>query len=430
MTDMRFNARPIAIVAFFALATIPCFADSEVDSSDVGEVEEKTYRTEDEYDEEFDRIKEKYADDPLRMKQELRDLDRNRLAELEEQYGDLEQYLADHPEGDVSDEIRGLREYFDSEAELKRLMEDNRIDDLGKWLEDNRDDPRAKEIAELSDFLSNYYDDAGSNAEKENETSEKELDRVPETSKDGGEALKRAGELFSKGFNAKSGDRTGAVMDSLIKQLGKESSWGAAADRIAGKPTPATSTKGKAASSTRNKKGRHSAGTSALLREMESDDDSPVRLSELPENVSQYLDEMTYEELDWSFGGFDGSEAEGSQVMIGGLEMSKNGLSFEYDFDLATWGLEETQYEGGPHGGAIACLFVLDNDGNWVGGKFDWISSSRQMREFANIYGTGPEGVYGGWDLSNVPKSTTAAFVIVSADGKLRSNVITARWDR
>ena len=116
--------------------------------------------------------------------------------------------------------------------------------------------------------------------------------------------------------------------------------------------------------------------------------------------------------------------------MIGGLEMSKNGLSFEYDFDLSTWGLEETQYEGGPHGGAIACLFVLDNDGKWVGGKFDWISSSRRTRGFENIYGTGPEGAYGGWDLSNVPKSTTAAFVIVSADGKLRSNVITARWDR
>ena len=60
-----------------------------------------------------------------------------------------------------------------------------------------------------------------------------------------------------------------------------------------------------------------------------------------------------------------------------------------------------------------------------VGGKFDWISSSRSTRDFKNIYGG-----YGGWNLSNVPKTTTAAFVIVSKDGKWRSNIVVGLWER
>ena len=145
---------------------------------------------------------------------------------------------------------------------------------------------------------------------------------------------------------------------------------------------------------------------------------------EVPEN---YLDEADYSSFNWDFGGFRGgdavsfsskAEAVGGPV-IGDLKIGKEGLSFHYEEGLSSWGLEDTDAS------ALACLFVLDNDGNWVGGKFDWISTSRHSRSFENVYSG-----YNGWDLSNVPKTTTAAFVIVSKDGKKRSNVITAQWER
>lgn len=147
---------------------------------------------------------------------------------------------------------------------------------------------------------------------------------------------------------------------------------------------------------------------------------------ELPEAPDNYLDEENFAAFDWSFGGFKGGDAvwggdpgNGSGPVIGNLKMGKDGLSFTYENGLAGWGLEKDDAS------ALACLFVKDNDGNWVGGKFDWISTSRQTRDFKNIYSG-----YNGWDLSNVPKTTTVAFVIVSKNGKWRSNVITALWER
>ena len=64
------------------------------------------------------------------------------------------------------------------------------------------------------------------------------------------------------------------------------------------------------------------------------------------------------------------------------------------------------------------------SDGSWVGGKFDWISSSRRSRDFANVYGG-----YDGWSLAGVPSPCAAAFVIISPDGKRRSNVISGTWN-
>lgn len=147
---------------------------------------------------------------------------------------------------------------------------------------------------------------------------------------------------------------------------------------------------------------------------------------ELPEVPKNYLDEAPFPDFDWGYGGFRGGKSvwggdpeNGTGPVIGDLKMGKDGLSFEYENGLAGWGLANDE------AGALACLFVKDNDGNWVGGKFDWISTSRRTRDFTNIYNG-----YNGWDLSNVPKTTTAAFVIVSKDGKWRSNVITALWER
>ena len=97
---------------------------------------------------------------------------------------------------------------------------------------------------------------------------------------------------------------------------------------------------------------------------------------------------------------------------------SAGGVSFSYVKDLSAWG-----YAPGALGG-IACLFVQKSNGQWVGGTFDWISSSRRSRDFNNLY-IG----YEGWSLEGVPNPCQAAFVIVSPDGKRRSNVIAGTWN-
>ena len=175
---------------------------------------------------------------------------------------------------------------------------------------------------------------------------------------------------------------------------------------------------------------RASSRASTLL--MASDgtlliDEEPVPEPQPPteEPVPPPLDDVSFADFNWKYGGFRGGDAlfagdaEGSGPVISKLKIDNRGLSFNYDSDLSAWGLAHDD------AGALACLFVLDNDGEWVGGKFDWISSSRNTRDFENIH-TG----YEGWDLSNVPKFTVAAFVIVSRDGKKRSNVITSMWER
>lgn len=142
--------------------------------------------------------------------------------------------------------------------------------------------------------------------------------------------------------------------------------------------------------------------------------------SEGADTSTNSLDAVDFGILKWDFGGFrPATECLRSEVEISGLKIASNGLSFRYVHDLSVWGLGYGEAE------ALACLFVCDNDGNWVGGKFDWISSSRTKRSFENVYGG-----YGGWSLSRVPNPCPAAFVIVSRDGRKRSNVISGIWER
>lgn len=147
-------------------------------------------------------------------------------------------------------------------------------------------------------------------------------------------------------------------------------------------------------------------------------------LEEVPEG---YADEMDFGLFDWNFGGFSGEDSKWHEAgstqtgpVIGDLHFTEDGLRFQYENDLSAWGLDYDDPDG-----AVACLFVKDNDGNWIGGKFEWISSSRTTRSFQNVF----DG-YNGWDLSNVPQTTEAAFVIVSKNGKWRSNVAVATWER
>lgn len=131
-------------------------------------------------------------------------------------------------------------------------------------------------------------------------------------------------------------------------------------------------------------------------------------------------DQVPFGSLKWVYGGKpNGSGARNGGVVISGARFSSRSVSFSYVHDLSAWG-----YSSGALGG-IACLFVQKTNGQWVGGKFDWISSSRRSRGFENVFGG-----YSGWSLDGVPNPCAAAFVIVSPDGKRRSNVISGTWSR
>ena len=130
-------------------------------------------------------------------------------------------------------------------------------------------------------------------------------------------------------------------------------------------------------------------------------------------------DAVPYGSLKWTFGGVNGSGAVQSGVQISGLSLSSNGFSFKYDRNLSAWGFSHNDI------GALACFFVQKSTGEWVGGKFDWISSSRTSRDLKHC----KEG-YGGWSLAGVPNPTKAAVVIMTADGKRRSNVLSGVWRR
>ena len=131
-------------------------------------------------------------------------------------------------------------------------------------------------------------------------------------------------------------------------------------------------------------------------------------------------DQVSFGALRWSFGGIDGSGASKTSASIGGLSASGGGMSYRWTGPtLSSWGLSNTS------AGAYACFFVQRSDGAWVGGKFDWISTSRTSRSFENIL----HG-YNGWSLAGVPNPCPCAFVIVSSDRKKRTNVIASTWRR
>ena len=116
----------------------------------------------------------------------------------------------------------------------------------------------------------------------------------------------------------------------------------------------------------------------------------------------------------WKYGGVDGSKAkEDPATQIRDLKISGDGLSYAWaKGDLSNWGLSETD------AGALACAFWWDGS-RWVGGKFDWISTSRTTRDFKNI-----RDGYHGWNPDAFFGAKRRAFCILSKDGKRRTNIL------
>ena len=128
------------------------------------------------------------------------------------------------------------------------------------------------------------------------------------------------------------------------------------------------------------------------------------------------VDAVDYASLRWSMGGFNGSKAVlHDGVEIGSLNVGRDGMSYRW----VRGGCEQlgagsrTDYSK-----TLACIFYRDGSGAWVGGKFDWISTSRTTRDFKNIH----DG-YGGWNAAAFDAAKEFAFVIVGTGGR-RSNVI------
>ena len=140
--------------------------------------------------------------------------------------------------------------------------------------------------------------------------------------------------------------------------------------------------------------------------------------SEEEEDATE-VDAIDFASLQWKFGGVNGGKAKLSSPRISSLRASANGISYKWDVGMSGWGLAHDQT------GALVCWFVERSDGSIVGGKFDWISTSRTTRDFKNI-NTG----YQGWNLEGVPNPCKAYMVVITEDCRKRSNIVSTEWKR
>lgn len=122
--------------------------------------------------------------------------------------------------------------------------------------------------------------------------------------------------------------------------------------------------------------------------------------------------------LDFRFGGFKAKDPqEVAGCRIGNLKVGKDGLSYKW-LEGGCEKLGASSRED--YSQTVACAFYWDEKTQrWVGGKFDWISTSRTSRSFKNI----KEG-YGGWDSAAFFAAGKHGFCVVSKDGRKRSNFI------
>lgn len=127
-------------------------------------------------------------------------------------------------------------------------------------------------------------------------------------------------------------------------------------------------------------------------------------------------DEVSPSLLDWCWGGFKGASATPADgVAISSLRVTASGLSYRW----AAGGCERLGAESREdYSHTLACLFCRIG-GVWRGGKFDWISTSRTTRDFKNV-----RDGYGGWRPDAIEVADAYAFVIVSRDGKRRTNIV------
>jgi len=123
-------------------------------------------------------------------------------------------------------------------------------------------------------------------------------------------------------------------------------------------------------------------------------------------------------QLDFRYGGFKAKNPqEVAGCQIGSLKVGSDKMTYKWVKGgcEALGAADKSDYSQ-----TVACAFYFDEKaGKWVGGKFDWISTSRTSRGFENI-----KSGYGGWDAKAFFGAKRHGFCIVSKDGKKRSNFI------
>jgi len=126
-------------------------------------------------------------------------------------------------------------------------------------------------------------------------------------------------------------------------------------------------------------------------------------------------DEVEFGRLEWKWGGFDGDGAKLDSPRLADLRCDGRNLTYRWATGMSGWGL------GHDDAGAVCAVF-FEREGQWVGGKFDWVSTSRSSRELKHVES------YSNWPSSGIklPWRGRVAFVVVSADGRKRSNVVEA----
>ena len=120
--------------------------------------------------------------------------------------------------------------------------------------------------------------------------------------------------------------------------------------------------------------------------------------------------------IEWKFGGFRGENAvEDPETQIADLRITRSRLSYRW----AQGGCEKlgaTSKTDAEH--TLACAFYWDGS-RWVGGKFDWISTSRTTRDWKNI-----NEHYNGWNPDAFWAAPRRAFCIVGKEGRRRTNLL------
>ena len=135
---------------------------------------------------------------------------------------------------------------------------------------------------------------------------------------------------------------------------------------------------------------------------------------EAAEPVPSGTDAVPFSSLAWAYGGFNGSSAILDTPRLSNASCNGSIYSYKWDVGMSAWGASDSDYS------KSICAAFVERDGQWVGGRFDSISTSRTTRSFKNI--TGEQ--YRGWRRDEFYASKEVLFVIVSDNGKWRTNVI------
>ena len=119
-----------------------------------------------------------------------------------------------------------------------------------------------------------------------------------------------------------------------------------------------------------------------------------------------------------SFGSPNCSKAtEIADCQIAKFKMNKSGMSYKW----VSGGCERLGASSKEDYSQTIAIIGYSNDGiTFHCGKFDWVSTSRETRDFKNIY----EG-YNGFDKDKFFNAKRHCFFVMSKDGKKRTNILT-----